>query len=47
LNYFGQGVWILNHPHYHAASGDLNPFFTIWTHSSPWSLAAGGCLALF
>jgi KUP system potassium uptake protein len=29
FNYFGQGVWILNHPHYHAASGDLNPFFTM------------------
>ena len=28
LNYFGQGVWILNNPNYHAA-GDLNPFFEI------------------
>lgn len=29
LNYFGQGVWILNHPHYQATSGELNPFFTM------------------
>lgn len=28
LNYFGQGVWILNNPNYHTA-GDLNPFFAM------------------
>ena len=28
LNYFGQGVWILNNPSYHPADGGvLNPFF--------------------
>lgn len=28
LNYFGQGVWILNNPDYHPADGGvLNPFF--------------------
>ena len=28
LNYFGQGVWILNNPHYVPANGgSLNPFF--------------------
>ena len=28
LNYFGQGVWILNNPGYHT-TGDFNPFFEI------------------
>ncbi|QNQ84218.1 potassium transporter Kup [Lactobacillus sp. PV037] len=26
LNYFGQGVWILNNPNYHT-TGDFNPFY--------------------
>ncbi len=29
LNYFGQGVWILQNPHYVAADGNFNPFFEI------------------
>lgn len=29
LNYFGQGVWILNNPNYNAGNGDFNPFFEI------------------
>ncbi|CCI86092.1 KUP/HAK/KT family potassium transporter [Lactobacillus pasteurii] len=29
LNYFGQGVWILNNPNFNAGQGDLNPFFEI------------------
>ncbi|CCI81378.1 KUP/HAK/KT family potassium transporter [Lactobacillus hominis] len=29
LNYFGQGVWILNNPTYNAGNGDFNPFFEI------------------
>lgn len=29
LNYFGQGVWILQNPHFHAADGNFNPFFEI------------------
>ncbi len=29
LNYFGQGVWILNNPNYQAHGGDFNPFFEI------------------
>lgn len=28
LNYFGQGVWILNNPNYHT-TGDFNPFFAM------------------
>lgn len=28
LNYFGQGVWILQNPNYHT-TGDFNPFFEI------------------
>lgn len=27
LNYFGQGVWILNNPNLHPAGGVLNPFY--------------------
>lgn len=27
LNYLGQGVWILEHPNYHAGNTDFNPFF--------------------
>ena len=27
LNYFGQGVWILQNPNYQAGNGDFNPFF--------------------
>ena len=29
LNYFGQGVWILQNPNYQAGNGDFNPFFEI------------------
>ena len=31
LNYFGQGVWILQHPTYHT-TGDFNPFYEIVPH---------------
>lgn len=29
LNYFGQGVWILQNPNFHTHGGDFNPFFEI------------------
>jgi KUP system potassium uptake protein len=36
LNYLGQGVWILHHPHARDTSSTFNPFFQMLPHWSLW-----------
>jgi KUP system potassium uptake protein len=36
LNYLGQGVWILHHPHASDNHGTFNPFFQMLPHSTLW-----------
>jgi KUP system potassium uptake protein len=38
LNYLGQGVWILHHPHARDNSSTFNPFFQMLPHATLWPM---------
>jgi KUP system potassium uptake protein len=38
LNYLGQGVWILHHPHARDHGGTFNPFFQMLPHGALWPI---------
>jgi KUP system potassium uptake protein len=45
LNYLGQGVWILHHPHAHDHASAFNPFFQMLPHGALWPMVVLATIA--
>jgi KUP system potassium uptake protein len=45
LNYLGQGVWILHHPHARDNASTFNPFFQMLPHEALWPMVILATLA--